>query len=111
MAMRIGQTFQHLCPYCKKVKTFTVVAKQSPNRWESQAPSCSDPPGNMMLMVNDEGKQEWPLGPTMARTMGLYIKKHEPHWGVTKALWWLHEACTMPPTKQNIEDYTNAYRE
>ncbi len=108
--MRIGQRFNMICPFCKKLKTFTVTEHRSRNHWEGQAPSCEQE-GNMMVIVNDLGKQEWPLDPGMARTMGLYIKKHEPHWGVTKAVEWLREACSMTPTIQNIKDYTNAYRE
>ena len=108
--MIIGQHFNMICPFCKKDTTWTVTEQRTYNRWEGQAPSCGGT-GNKMVIVNAVGKQEWPLEPGSARAIGRQIKEHEPQWGLTKAVEWFMGACSQPPTNQDIEDYSNAYRE
>ena len=111
MSLRIGQTFKHLCPFCKKIKTFKVVASQGPNRWEGQAPSCGQPGHNMMLWVNDNGKQEWPLRPGSAHFLGRDCKKRQPELGLKQAIAWLHEACSMTPTENDVAEFTRGWSE
>lgn len=107
--MRIGDKFQMVCPFCKKLKTFTVTEHRSRNHWEGRAPSCVQP-DNMMVIVNDVGKQEWPLGPGSARFLGNDCKTHQPELSLQQAIEWLHEACSMTPTKRNVEEFTQGWR-
>ena len=107
--MILGQRFNMICPFCKKDKQFTITERRGPNRWEGQAPSCVQN-GYMMVIVNDVGKQEWPLGPGSAFNMGWHIKEYEPQWGLAKAVEWFLGACSMPPTEQDIEDYKHGWR-